>query len=161
MSRPVWYSGAVARELQLIDLIICFSGNNACLILSIVSKPENGWAFDLDADAIQGRIEAMTDEAMTLMPDARMNWSAPQMIPLLRVTHSRLSDLLVRSTLVASSLASFNDQDEVRLGTLPLFFRGGCYRLDKEMKRLSYRFGVEARVLAKQARKLSPEAHGS
>ena len=100
---------------------------------------------------------------MTLMPDARMNWSAPQMIPLCdRVTHSRLSDLLVRSTLVASSLASFNDQDEVRLGTLPLgFSEVAASRLDKEMKRLSYRFGVEARVLAKQAQKLSPEAHGS
>ena len=121
------------------------------------------WAFDLDADSIQGRIEAVTDEAMTLMPDARMNWSAPQMIPLRdRVTHSRLSDLLVRSTLVASSLASFNDQDEVRLGTLPLgFSEVAASRLDKEMKRLSYRFGVEARVLAKQAQKLSPEAHGS
>ena len=54
------------------------------------------------------------------------------------------------------------DQDEVRLGTLPLgFSEVAAGRLDKEMKRLSYRFGVEARVLAKQAQKLSPEAHGS
>ena len=114
------------------------------------------WAFDIDPESIQARIESISDEATTQMPDARMNWSATQIIPIYdRVTHSRLSDLLVRSTLAASSLSNVNDQDEVRLGTLPIgVSKVAAGRLDDEMRRLTHRFRSESRMLAKQVEKL-------
>jgi len=114
------------------------------------------WAFDLDSESVQARIEAISDEATTQMPDARMNWSAPQIIPICdRVTYSRLSDLLVRSTLAASSLANVHDQDEVRLGTLPIgVSKVAADRLDDEMRRLTQRFRSESRILSKQVERL-------
>jgi hypothetical protein len=114
------------------------------------------WAFDIDPESIQARIESISDEATRQLPDARMNWSATQIIPIGdRVTHSRLSDLLVRSTLAALSLANVNDQDEVRLGTLPIgVSKVASGRLDDEMRRLTQRFSSESRILAKQVEKL-------
>lgn len=115
------------------------------------------WAFDLDFEALEARLESICDEVVTQIPDARMSWSAPQTIPIGdRVTHSRLSDLLVRSTLAASSLTNVNDQDEVRLGTLPIGeSKIAANRLDDELRRLAGRFSSESRVLAKQVEKLS------
>lgn len=91
------------------------------------------------------------------IPDARMTWSDPQIIPICdRVTHSRLSDLLVRSTLAASSGTNISDQDEVRLGTLPIGeSHVAAGRLDDEMRRLTKRFRSESRALTKQVKKLS------
>jgi hypothetical protein len=62
---------------------------------------------------------------------------------------------LVRSTLAALSLANVNDQDEVRLGTLPIgVSKVASGRLDDEMRRLTQRFSSESRILAKQVEKL-------
>ncbi|MCP4944894.1 MAG: HAMP domain-containing histidine kinase [Planctomycetaceae bacterium] len=115
------------------------------------------WAFDLDLEALEARIESISDAVIAQIPDARMTWSEPQIIPLGdRVTHSRLSDLLVRSTLAASSSTNVNDQDEVRLGTLPIGeSKVAASRLDNELRRLTGRFRSESRVLAKQVEKLS------
>jgi hypothetical protein len=115
------------------------------------------WAFDIDPEALDARIESISDEVVAQMPDARMTWSDPQIIPIGdRVTHSRLSDLLIRSTLAASSLTNVNDQDEVRLGTLPIGeSKVAASRLEDELRRLTGRFRSESRVLAKQVEQLS------
>jgi hypothetical protein len=115
------------------------------------------WAFDLDPADLDARIESVSDAVITQIPDARMTWSEPQIIPIGdRVTHSRLSDLLVRSTLAASSSTNVNDQDEVRLGTLPIGeSKVAASRLEDELRRLTGRFRSESRVLAKQVQKLS------
>jgi len=115
------------------------------------------WAFDLDPEALDARIESISDEVITQIPEARMTWSAPQIIPIGDlVTHSRLSDLLVRSTLAASSSTNVNDQDEVHLGTLPIGeSKVAASRLDDELRRLTGRFRSESRVLARQVEKLS------
>lgn len=116
------------------------------------------WAFDLAPEAIDARIESICDEVITHVPGARMSWSDPQVIPIGdRVTHSRLSDLLVRSTLSASSLRNVNDQDEVRLGTLPIGESNiAASRLDDELRRLARRFRSESRLLARQVERLAP-----
>jgi hypothetical protein len=115
------------------------------------------WAFDIEPEALHARIESISDEVVTQIPDARMTWSDPQIIPVCdRVTHSRLSDLLVRSTLAASSGTNISDQDEVRLGTLPIGeSHVAAGRLDDEMRRLTKRFRSESRALTKQVKKLS------
>ncbi len=109
------------------------------------------WAFDLDPEALEARIESISDVVLTQIPDARMTWSEPEIIPLGdRVTHSRLSDLLVRSILAASSSMNVNDQDEVRLGTLPIGeSKVAASRLDNELRHLTGRFRSESRVWVK------------
>ena len=114
------------------------------------------WTLDVDSEGVSTRIDSITDEILNQIPETRMTWSPSRMIPVAtRITHSRLSDLLVRSTLAASTLSNVNDQDEVRLGTLPI---GDCKvaanRLDDELRRLTARFQTESRALKQQARNL-------
>ena len=84
-----------------------------------------------------------------------MTWSAPHLMHIShRVTQSRLSDLLVRSVLAASSLPNGNDQNVAHPGTPPfgeLKIAEG--RLDDEMRWLNVRFRSEFRGSAKHLQK--------
>ena len=108
------------------------------------------WAFDVDPEGVLARIDSITDEILTQIPKARMMWSSPQIIPIAdRITHSRLSDLLVRSTLVGSTLSNVNHQDQVRLETLPIGdSKVAASRLDNELRRMNERFRAESQMLA-------------
>ena len=114
------------------------------------------WAFDVDPESFPIRLESIENELMNQIPETRTTWSSPQIIPVdSRITHSRLSDLLVRSTLAASTLSNVHDQDAVRLGTLPIGDSNvAAGRLENELRRLTERFQSESRVLAQQVKNL-------
>jgi len=114
------------------------------------------WAFDVDPESFPIRLESIENELMNQIPETRTTWSSPQIIPIdSRITHSRLSDLLVRSTLAASTLSNVHDQDAVRLETLPMGDSNvAADRLENELRRLTERFQSESRVLAQQVKNL-------
>lgn len=79
------------------------------------------WVFDTDVHGVQDRIDSIIDAVAAKIPEVRMSWSEPQMIPIdARRTYARLSDLLVRETLSASTSSRILDNNEVRLGTAPI-----------------------------------------
>ena len=116
------------------------------------------WAFDVDAHAVQDRIDAITDTVQARIPNIRISWSDAQMIPVDgRKTHTRLSDLMVRETLSASTSTHVLDKNEVRLGTPPIVPSEIAEdRLDAELRRLSNKLQSQTATLQQQARKLRP-----
>lgn len=117
------------------------------------------WAFDVDAHAVQDRIDAIVDAATATIPSVRMNWSAAQMIPVdQRRTPSRLSDLLVRESLSASASSHVLDKNEVRLGTPPIVpSAAAADRLDAELRRLTSKLQSQTATLQRQAKNLRPK----
>jgi hypothetical protein len=117
------------------------------------------WGFDTDAQGVQDRIDSITDAVAARIPDVRMSWSEPQMIPIdARRTHARLSDLLIRETLSASASNHVLDKNEVRLGTAPLAPSDvAAARLDEEVRRLTRQFRSQTTKLQQQAQCLRPK----
>ena len=116
------------------------------------------WVFDTDTHGVQDRIDSIVDSATAKIPGVRMNWSEPQMIPVdARRTHSRVSDLLVRETLSASTPSRVRDKNEVRLGTAPIVHSDvAATRLDAELRRLTSQLRTQTKKLQHQARNLRP-----
>lgn len=116
------------------------------------------WAFDVDAHGVQDRIESITDTVMFRIPGMRMNWTNPQMIPVdIRRTHTRISDLLIREALAASTVSCPSDSNSVRLGTTPIAPSNvAASRLDQELRRLTGQLKSQTRLLREQAKNLRP-----
>ena len=114
------------------------------------------WAVDADEHQIQSRIASITATAVAGIPGLRINWSAPQMLPIdSRQTCLRLSDLLTREILSESAAGGVVDKDEVRLGTAPIEpSRTATERLNEELQRLAKALQMQSRRLARQARHL-------
>jgi hypothetical protein len=117
------------------------------------------WGFDTDVHGVQDRIDSIADALAARIPNVRMSWSEPQMIPIdARRTHPRLSDLLIRETLSASATNHVLDGNEVRLGTAPLAPSDvAAGRLDEELRRLTGQFGSQTTKLQQQAQSLRPK----
>lgn len=100
------------------------------------------WGFDIDASGVQDRIDSIVNATQTRISGVRFDWSKPQMIPIdARRTLSRLSDLLIRLSLSAAVSSHVVDNDQVRLGTVPIICTDtACARLDEELRRLNRRF---------------------
>jgi hypothetical protein len=116
------------------------------------------WLFDVDAHGAKHRIAMIGDSANETINGVRMAWSTPQMIPIDdRRTISRLSDLLVRESLAASTSSRVADQDAVRLGSNPIVHsEAAAVRLDAELRRLSDQMKGQSARLRQQARSLRP-----
>jgi hypothetical protein len=116
------------------------------------------WVFDTDVHGVQDRIDSIAGVVESKIPGARMSWSKPQMIPLeARRTHSRLSDLMIRETLSASTSGYVRDNDEVRLGTAPIKpSKIAATRLDEEMRWLARQLRSQSQQLRQQAKNLRP-----
>lgn len=112
------------------------------------------WGFDVDADGVDEHIELVMDGIRAKIPSLRCDWSKPQMVPIdSRRTQTRLGDLLVRLSLSAAMSNHVVDNDQVRLGTVPIVYTdAACARLDEELRRLNKRFQNRARVLQEPAR---------
>lgn len=118
------------------------------------------WVFDVDAHGVDERIAMIGDSANESIGGVRMAWSSPQMIPVDdRRTASRLSDLMVRESLVASTSSRVVDQDTVRLGSSPIVPNGNAeLRLDAEMRHLSAQMKNQSARLRQQANNLRPQS---
>lgn len=118
------------------------------------------WLFDVDSHGVQNRITSLAEDASQAIDGLRMQWSTPQMIPVDdRRTVSRLSDLMVRESLAASTSSTAIDQDEVRLGSAPIVHsESAAIRLDAELRRLSDQMKGQSTRLRQQARNLRPQA---
>lgn len=116
------------------------------------------WFFDTDSHGIEDRIQAITDTAAVKIPAARTTWSKAQMIPVdARRTISRVSDLMIRETLAASSSSGILDKNEVRLGTSPIVTSEvAAQRLDAELRRLTDKLQAQTDRLRQQAKNLRP-----
>ncbi len=116
------------------------------------------WIFDADVHTIADRIAMITDSANADIGGVRMAWSAPQLIPIdARRTAARLSDLMVRESLSASTSSRVHDQDEVRLGSSPMVHsQAAAVRLDTELRRLSEQMRGQSTRLRRQATNLRP-----
>ena len=115
------------------------------------------WVFDADVRHAEGRIDTIGDKAARKVPGIRLSWSDPQVIPLdRRRTASRLSDLLVRQSLVTTK-ANVTQTDEVRLGKKRIGESEiATQRLDVEMERLRARLSTRSTSLQKQSTRLRP-----
>lgn len=118
------------------------------------------WMFDVDAHGVQERITMIGDSANETIGGIRTAWSTPQMIPVDdRRTASRLSDLMVRESLAASTSSHVVEQDVVRLGSSPMITTGTAEsRLDAEMRRLSTQMKSQSARLRQQAHNLRPQS---
>lgn len=117
------------------------------------------WFFDSDNREAETRIQSIDDIAAAKLDGVRTRWSTPQVIHLnARGTAARISDMLIREKLAASSTATVNDNNQVRLGTAPLApSEIAAARLDQELNRLSRRLHRQTDKLEQQARKLRPQ----
>ncbi len=117
------------------------------------------WVMDCDTHGIEDRIESIDDTIKAKIPTIRTNWSAPQMIPVdSRRTHARLSDLLVRESLSASSINYGLDHNDVRPGTAPIEPSDvAAERLEQELRRLSMQLKKQTTRLQQQAENLRPK----
>ena len=116
------------------------------------------WVLDVDDRDAGERISAITDAAKSAIPSLRLRWSDPQMIPIdEKRTASRLSDLLIRQTLAASTSTHATDTNQVRLGTAPIAPSNiAAARLEVELLRLGSRMSRESFELKNQSRNLRP-----
>lgn len=114
------------------------------------------WIFDTDAHGVQDRIDSINDAASAQIGSTRTIWTEPQMIPIdQRRTQVRLSDLMVRESLSASTSSRVIDQNEVRLGTAPLVHSDVAEnRLDVELRRLASQFQAQTSKLRQQAKNI-------
>ena len=117
------------------------------------------WAFDIDANGVECRIKSIADTVLSRIPEMRMNWTNPQMIPIDgRRMHARLTDLLIRETLSASTSLHPSDKNAVRLGTAPIAVSNvATSRLDQELRRLTRKLRSQTQVLREQAQALRPQ----
>jgi hypothetical protein len=117
------------------------------------------WVFDTDGHGVQDRIDSIIDAVAARIPEVRMSWSEPQMIPIdARRTYARLSDLLVRETLSASTSSRILDNNEVRLGTAPIVHSDvAATRLEDELRRLTGQMQSQTKRLQQQAKNLRPK----
>lgn len=118
------------------------------------------WVFDVDTHGIEDRIAMIGDSANETIGGVRTAWSTPQMIPIDdRRTASRLSDLMVRESLAASTSSRVLDQDTVRLGSSPIVPNGTAeLRLDAELRHLATQMKTQSARLRQQAQNLRPQA---
>ncbi|NND97554.1 MAG: HAMP domain-containing histidine kinase [Pirellulaceae bacterium] len=115
------------------------------------------WGFDASVQQTQGHIDAITQNAKQRISDIRLSWSDPQSIPLDgKRTTARLTDLLVRQSL-APSKAFYNDNNDVRLGTMPIQESDAvAERLDQEIQRMAQRLSKQTTKLQAQAKAIRP-----
>lgn len=116
------------------------------------------WTMDAVGSALADRIDAINDAASNEMASVRTNWADPQIIAVdSRRAAARLSDMMVRESLAASSSVHFADQNDVRPGTEPIEKSSvASERLDNELRRLSQTLQSQTASLQKQSRKLRP-----
>jgi hypothetical protein len=116
------------------------------------------WFLDVDSHGVEDRIDAINDAVAAKIPSARTTWSKPQMIPIdARRTHSRVSDLMIRESLAASTFGHVLDNNEVRLGTGPIETSEiAAQRLDAELRRLTEQLQLQTTKLRQQAKNLRP-----
>lgn len=115
------------------------------------------WIFDVDTHDADGRIAMINELANSQIGGVRMAWSTPQIIPVdPRRTQIRLSDLMVRESLAASSSSPATDHNEVRLGTSPIVPSDiATLRLDAELRRLGHHMRGQTARMKQQATSLS------
>lgn len=116
------------------------------------------WGFDADQESISKRIESINHAASSTLVGVRSTWSDPQIIRIEpKTTATRLSDLIVRQTLSASTIDHGLGNDEVRLGTGPIVQSDSAsQRLDEELRRLSQQMRSQTLRLKQQSQNLRP-----
>ncbi len=117
------------------------------------------WLLDSDSDEAMRRCEAIADVARLRFGSVRLDWGQPHFIDLAhRGAAVKLSDLLVRETLQASSPSTVADANQVRLGTAPIESSPvATERLDEELRRLSQRIRRQSEAFHRQAENLRPQ----
>jgi hypothetical protein len=134
------------RELQMFD------------ISYRVETRQWVWVFDADQDSVVQRIESIDHATRVGLDGVRSTWSEPQIIPVdLKSSATRLSDLMVRQALFASTIDHGLVHDEVRLGTAPISpSDSAVQRLDAELRRLSHQMRKQTQRLKQQSLSLRP-----
>ena len=141
------FDRSLQGQLQMFDLVYR------------VSTRRWVWVLDVDDRMVSERIGAIEDAAKATIPNVRLRWSAPQMIPIdPKRTISRLSDLLIRQSLSASTSAHAADNNQVRLGTAPIEQSTiAAVRLEVELGRMANRMSWQSLQLKNQSRNLRPD----
>jgi signal transduction histidine kinase len=118
------------------------------------------WGFDADQSSIEAKIESIEHSVHSRLEGVRSNWSDPQIIPVnIKNSLPRLSDLIVRQTLVVSTFDHGFVHDEVRLGTSPISPSDVAdQRLDHELRRLSQQMRAQTQRLKQQSKNLRPRS---
>ena len=116
------------------------------------------WILDTEEANAAERMGAISDAAKSGIPNLRLRWSEPQMVPIDdRRTANRISDLLVRQTLAASTSTHSTDANQVRLGTAPIEPSTiATTRLEVELGRLVSRMNRQTFQLQNQTKNLRP-----
>ncbi|TWT70401.1 MULTISPECIES: ATP-binding protein [Crateriforma] len=117
------------------------------------------WVFDASIDQMEERWERLNESVRQQVPEARLDWSDPQIIPVdQRRMTSRISDLLVRQTLSSQTDLRHFDHNQVRLGTKPLEPSPvAMARLDEEMLRMGARLRKQTQSLRSHASRMRPK----
>lgn len=116
------------------------------------------WVFDADQNSVGGRIESIDRTTQAGLEGVRSTWSEPQIIPVaFKNSMPRLSDMMVRQALSASTIDHGLAHDEVRLGTAPISpSDSASQRLDQELRRLSQQMMAQTQRLKQQSMNLRP-----
>ncbi|MEM9643535.1 MAG: HAMP domain-containing sensor histidine kinase [Planctomycetota bacterium] len=117
------------------------------------------WIFDTPVDEMRKRLKDLTEQSSRLVPGIRLSWSHPQIIPVDgRRLLPRVSDLLVRETLVAQSRTQHFENNQVRPGTPPIENSlVATARLEEEMRRMSRHLKNQTRTLRRHASHMRPQ----
>ena len=118
------------------------------------------WIFDADQNSVADRIESIDQATKSGLEGVRSTWSEPQIIPVaFKNSMPRLSDLIIRQTLSASTTDHGLGHDEVRLGTSPINpSEIANQRLDEELRRLSQQMMAQTQRLKQQSQNLRPRS---
>lgn len=116
------------------------------------------WLLDTPPAEVGERLEEIRDRAVERIGGARLSWTDPVPVPIdRRRLGPRVSDLLVREALSASTLRGKTDTNEVRMGTAPVEHSPiAAERLDQEVRRLSGRLSRQSIRLQEQAQRIRP-----
>ena len=140
------FGDVLNRELQMFDLNYRIDARRWV------------WIFDVDQNSVVNRIESIDQAMKSGLEGVRSTWSEPQIIPVaFKNSMPRLSDLMVRQTLSASTIDHGLVHDEVRLGTSPINpSEIANQRLDEELRRLSQQMTAQTQRLKQQSQNLRP-----
>ncbi|WP_160148100.1 sensor histidine kinase [Rubripirellula obstinata] len=116
------------------------------------------WVLDADQNNINSRIDSIEQATHSRLEGVRSTWSEPQIISVdSKSSMPRLSDLMVRQALSASTIDHGLGHDEVRLGTSPISESDTAnQRLDQELRRLSQQMKAQTLRLKQQSQNLRP-----
>ena len=115
------------------------------------------WIYCLDVTppGAGDRIDQVNAAVRNRLPEARLQWSNPRPTKIGRNWVSKLSDVVVRQTLIGTASPAIASPDEVRPGTAEIGNNEvAAQRLDAEMRHLGRRLAKHTDVIHQQAAKL-------